>query len=65
MSRNMSEQVFCFITRQVVWSLELVGDVATLEYLKNQVLTLRLYLLLQSDLYLSHDLGLYERLSSD
>ena len=45
------------ITWQVVWSLELVGDVAALKNLKDQVLTLRLDLLFQSDLYLSHDLG--------
>lgn len=46
------------ITRQVVWSLELVGDVATLKNLKDQLLTLRLHLLFQSDLYLAHYLGL-------
>lgn len=46
------------ITRQVVWSLELVGDVATLKNLKDQLLTLRLHLLLQSDLNLAHYLGL-------
>lgn len=46
------------ITRQVVWTLELVGDVATLKNLKDQVLPLRLNLLLQSDLDLPHYLGL-------
>lgn len=46
------------ITRQVVWTLELVGDVATLKNLEDQVLPLRLNLLLQSDLYLPHYLGL-------
>ncbi len=46
------------ITRQVVWGLELVGDVATLKNLKDQMLTLCLNLLLQSDLYLPHYLGL-------
>lgn len=46
------------ITRQVVWTLELVGDIATLKNLEDQVLTLRLHLLLQSDLYLPHYLGL-------
>lgn len=45
------------ITRQVVWSLELVGDVTTLKNLKDQVLTLSLHLLLQSDLYFPHYLG--------
>lgn len=42
----------------MVWRLELVGDVATLKNLKDQLLTLRLHLLLQSDLYLPHYLGL-------
>ena len=45
------------ITRQVVWSFELVGDVATLKNLKDQVLPLRHHLLLQSDFYLPHYLG--------
>ena len=46
------------ITRQVVGTLELVGDVATLKNLEDQLLTLRLHLLLQGDLYLPHYLGL-------
>lgn len=46
------------ITRQVVWTLKLVGDVTALKNLKDKVLPLRLHLLLQSDLYLPHDLGL-------
>lgn len=48
----------CSVTRQVVWSLELVGDVTTLKNFKDQVLTLRLHFLLQGNLYLSHYLGL-------
>lgn len=44
-------------TRQMVWSLELVGDVPTLEDLQDQVLSLCLHLLLQGDLNLSHYLG--------
>lgn len=47
-----------FITRQVVWTLELVGDVAALKNLKDKVLPLCLNLLLQRDLYLPHYLGL-------
>lgn len=47
-----------FFTRKVVGTLELVGDVTTLKDLQDQVLALRLHLLLQSDLDLAHDLRL-------
>lgn len=50
--------LFFSFTRQVVGTLELVGDVTTLKDLQDQVLALRLHLLLQSDLDLAHDLRL-------